>query len=246
MRPPPQPRFPQPLRDSPTEPGAPCCSCPRSRPRRRERLPGVRSWEKPPPPPGRAACLGGRARDPGRAAQLSPGARAITPRWASPTLALPRPRSPLPTHPLSRPGQIPRRLPSPGRALQGLRRDGQTDGERTRRETCSSGSPVRQLLASPCGERGGRKGGKGSRRGGGGGGGGGGGAVGETPPSPAHLFIACSSPPCRHPGPPLGASSSAPTGPETSRIFFLSSFWKLALVCVSLPPSSPLPLPPFF
>nr|XP_031526844.1 basic proline-rich protein-like [Vicugna pacos] len=42
----------------------------------------------------------------------------------------------------------------------------------------------------------------------------------------------------RHPGPPLGASSSAPTGPETSRVFFFS-FWKLALVCFPPPPHPP-------
>lgn len=151
MRPPPQPRFPQPLRDSPTEPGAPCCSCPRSRPRRRERLPGVRSWEKPPPPPGRAACLGGRARDPGRAAQLSPGARAITPRWASPTLALPRPRSPLPNTPALPPWADPPASPFTGESPAGpaeRRTDGwgtHTEGNLFLRVSCQAiaGEPVR-------------------------------------------------------------------------------------------------------
>lgn len=45
------------------------------------------------------------------------------------------------------------------------------------------------------------------------------GASGESPRSPAHLFIAL-SPSRRQPGPPLGASSSAPTRPESSGIVF--------------------------
>lgn len=59
-----------------------------------------------------------------------------------------------------------RRLPAGEDPSRACGRDGQTDGERSGRETCSSPSLVRQSLASLCGERGGGKRGKGSRRGG--------------------------------------------------------------------------------
>lgn len=63
------------------------------------------------------------------------------------------------------------------------------------------------------------------------------------PRSSFHCLLLSSA---QTPGPPLGAGSSAPTRPATSRIsfFFFFPFWKLALACVSLPPSSPaLPHP---
>jgi hypothetical protein len=118
-----------------------------------------------------------------------------------------------------------------------------TNRESTRRETCVSESPARQSLAELCGEgAGGREGralggrGRSEREAG---------ASGESPCSPAHLFIAL-SPSRRQPGPPLGASSSAPTRPESSGIFFFfpSRNW---LWCVARPlPSSSQLLPSFF
>lgn len=135
-------------------------------------------------------------------------------------------------------------------------------------------SSVRQLPARQCGERGGRKQGKGCRRGGerrgeeerwGGGarGGGGEGAVSETPLSPAPLFIARFSPFAQTPRtfPWAPASRLQPVQKPIGFfslffLFFFSvslSFWKLALVRVSLLPSFPAhfhPLstspPPFF
>lgn len=92
-----------------------------------------------------------------------------------------------------------------------------TERESVRRETCVSESPARQSLAELCGE--GAGGSEGRDLGGRGRSEREAGASGESPRSPAHLFIAL-SPSRRQPGPPLGASSSAPTRPESSGIFF--------------------------
>lgn len=143
-------------------------------------------------------------------------------------------------------GADPRRLPSREGPNRACGRDGQTHGERTRRETCSSPSPVRQLLASPCGERGGRKRGKGSRRG------------GEEEVGEAGVQLVKQ---LRLPlifsllAPLLRADTSdlpwAPA-PRLQRVqkqagfFFFLSFWKLALVCVSLRLSSSHHHPPPF
>lgn len=110
----------------------------------------------------------------------------------------------------------------PRSAQQGTRRWGgggspEDDRESTRRETCVSESPVRQSLAELCGE--GAGGSEGRDLGGRGRSEREAGASGESPRSPAHLFIAL-SPSRRQPGPPLGASSSAPNRPESSGIFF--------------------------
>ena len=78
------------------------------------------------------------------------------PRWASPTLALP-PTSTTPPKHIRHPalGTESRRFPAGEDPSRACGRDGQTDGERSGRETCSSPSLVRQSLASLCGERGG-------------------------------------------------------------------------------------------
>lgn len=129
-----------PFGPDPQRPGAPCCSCPRSRPQVTSRAPpeGFGVGRSSRHLPGALPVSGGRP--PKILAELPrspPGARASMPRWASPTLALPptstpgTPANTSGTRPWARsPGaSLPGKIPA-GLVGETDRRTGNVQGEK--------------------------------------------------------------------------------------------------------------------